>query len=78
MALVTLSTDFGTRDSYVAEMKGVLHSEGPASLRVADLSHELAPFDVRGAALFVRAALPRFPAGTVHVVVVEVLKHNLC
>lgn len=71
MALVTLSTDFGTRDPYVAEMKGVLYSEGPAALCVVDLSHELAPFEVRGAALFVRAALPRFPAGSVHVVVVD-------
>jgi S-adenosylmethionine hydrolase len=71
VSLVTLSTDFGTRDSYVAELKGVLYSEGPAALRVVDLSHALAPFDVRGAALFVRAALPRFPAGSVHVVVVD-------
>jgi S-adenosylmethionine hydrolase len=71
MALVTLSTDFGTCDAYVAELKGVLYSEGPAALRVVDLSHELAPFDVRGAALFVRAALPRFPPGSVHVVVVD-------
>jgi S-adenosylmethionine hydrolase len=71
VSLVTLSSDFGTRDSYVAEMKGVLFDEGPADLRVVDLSHELAPFDVRGAALFVRAALPRFPAGTVHMVVVD-------
>jgi len=71
LPLVTLTTDFGTRDSYVAELKGVLLSEGPPDLRVVDLSHELSPFDIHGAALFVRAALPRFPSGTVHLVVVD-------
>lgn len=71
MALITLTTDFGTRDAYVAQLKGVLYSEGPPGVNVVDLSHELAPFDVQGAALFVRAALPRFPHGAVHLCVVD-------
>jgi S-adenosyl-L-methionine hydrolase (adenosine-forming) len=70
-ALVTLTTDFGVADPYVAEMKGVLLREGPPDLRLIDLSHELAPFDIAAAALFVRAAVPRFPPGTVHLVVVD-------
>ncbi|HEY6878271.1 MAG TPA: SAM-dependent chlorinase/fluorinase [Polyangiales bacterium] len=69
--LITLTTDFGTRDPYVAELKGVLYCEGPPGLTVVDLSHELTPFDVHGAALFVRAALPRFPRGSIHLVVVD-------
>lgn len=69
--LVTLTTDFGTRDSYVAELKGVLLSEGPKDLRIIDLTHEIEPFDVYEAALFARAALPRFPSGTIHLVVVD-------
>lgn len=69
--LITLTTDFGTRDAYVAELKGVLLSEGPPDLRIVDLSHELAPFDVHAGALYVRAALPRFPPGTIHLVVVD-------
>lgn len=71
MPLLTLTTDFGTRDPYLAQMKGVLLGEGPADLRIVDLSHELGPFDVQEAALFVRSALPRFPPGTVHLVVVD-------
>ena len=71
MPLITLSTDFGTRDSYQAEMKGVLLCEGAPDLRLLDLTHDLAPYDVHGAALFVRSALPRFPPGTIHVVVVD-------
>ncbi|MET0389889.1 MAG: SAM-dependent chlorinase/fluorinase [Polyangiales bacterium] len=69
--LVTLTTDFGLRDSYVAELKGALYAEGPSALEVVDLSHEIGPQNVREAALFVRAAWPRFPAGTLHLVVVD-------
>jgi S-adenosylmethionine hydrolase len=69
--LITLTTDFGTRDSYVAQMKGVLYAEGPGDLEIVDLTHEIAPQQVLEAALFVRAAVPRFPVGTIHVVVVD-------
>ena len=51
-------------------MKGVLLSICP-SARLVDLTHELAPQDLRGAALALDAALPFFPAGTVHLVVVD-------
>ena len=69
--LVTLTTDFGTRDSYVAEMKGVLFSRGPVDLRVVDLSHEIGARDVRAGALLLRAAVPRFPRGTIHLAVID-------
>jgi S-adenosylmethionine hydrolase len=68
---VTLTTDFGTRDSYVAQLKGVLYAEGPNSLELVDLTHEIDPQNLREAALFVRAAWPRFPRGTIHLVVVD-------
>ncbi|HET8940103.1 MAG TPA: SAM-dependent chlorinase/fluorinase [Polyangiales bacterium] len=69
--LVTLTTDFGTRDAYVAQMKGVLYARGPSDIEVVDLSHELGAQQIFEAALFVRDAWPRFPAGTIHVVVVD-------
>jgi S-adenosyl-L-methionine hydrolase (adenosine-forming) len=69
--LVTLTTDFGTRDAYVAQLKGVLYAQGPRDLDVIDLSHEIGPQQLLEAALFVRAAWPRFPAGTIHLVVVD-------
>ena len=69
--LITLTTDFGTRDPYDAEVKGVLLSEGPTDLRILDLSHELPPFDVHAGALFLRAALPRFPPGAIHLAIVD-------
>ena len=69
--IVTLTTDFGTRDAYVAQLKGVLYAQGPSHLEVVDLTHEIAAQGVLEAALFVRAAWPRFPAGSIHLVVVD-------
>lgn len=68
--LVTLLTDFGTADGYVAEMKGVLLSGAPG-VQVVDVSHDVAAQDVEGARLAVARYWRRFPAGTVHVAVVD-------
>lgn len=68
--LVTLTTDFGTRDSYVAQMKGAMLRRAP-SLTIVDLSHDIPPQDVAHAARFISEACPQFPAGTLHVVVVD-------
>jgi S-adenosylmethionine hydrolase len=69
--LVTLTTDFGTRDAYVAQMKGVLYAQGPSELEVVDLTHDIGAQQVIEAALFVKAAWPRFPKGTIHMVIVD-------
>ncbi len=68
--LVTLTTDFGTRDPYVAEMKGVLR-RFCTSLQIEDLTHEIAPQQVTEAALFIEQSAPAFPPGTIHLVVVD-------
>ncbi|MGH7412597.1 MAG: SAM hydrolase/SAM-dependent halogenase family protein [Candidatus Rokuibacteriota bacterium] len=68
--LITLTTDFGLRDPFVGIMKGVLLSICP-SARLVDLTHEIEPQDVLGGALALEAALPFFPAGTVHLAVVD-------
>jgi S-adenosylmethionine hydrolase len=67
---ITLLTDFGRRDSYVAQMKGVIYSLCPRAA-VVDLGHEIRPHAVAEAALFIAEAAPRFPRGTIHVVVVD-------
>ena len=69
-AIVTLTTDFGTRDPYVAQLKGVLLA-GCEGARIHDLTHEIAPQDVLEGALFLAAAVPTFPPGTVHLAVVD-------
>jgi S-adenosylmethionine hydrolase len=70
MAIVTLTTDFGTADSYVAEMKGVLLSRAPSSVLV-DVSHQIAPGNVPMGAYLVGRTWHRFPAGTIHLAVVD-------
>ena len=68
--IITLLTDFGTADGYVAELKGVLYSAAP-DVTVVDLSHEVAPQDVESGRLAVARYWRRFPSGTVHMVVVD-------
>jgi hypothetical protein len=69
-SIVTLLTDFGLADSYVAEIKAAIlsHSADP---RLVDISHQVAPGDVRAAQYLLARAWRRFPAGTVHLVVVD-------
>jgi len=68
--IITLTTDFGRRDPFVGIMKGVILSICPTA-RLVDLTHAVEPQDVLGASLALAAALPFFPAGTVHLVVVD-------
>jgi S-adenosylmethionine hydrolase len=68
--IITLLTDFGISDSYVAEMKGVLLSGAPNATLV-DVSHALMPGDVRSAAYILGRTWHRFPPGTVHLSVVD-------
>ena len=67
---ITLLTDFGTRDGYVAAMKGVIASHMPDAL-VDDASHDIRPGDIEEAAWALGAYWRRYPEGTVHVVVVD-------
>lgn len=68
--VVTLLTDFGTRDPFVGVMKGVVLAACP-SASLVDLSHEIAPQRVRDAAFWLGAAYPWFGLGTVHLAVVD-------
>lgn len=70
MAIVTLTTDFGTVDGYVGEMKGVLLSLTP-SARPVDVTHAIAQGDVRGGAWVLGRIWRRFPPETVHLAVVD-------
>jgi S-adenosylmethionine hydrolase len=68
--IITLLTDFGTADGYVAAMKGVILWRAPSATLV-DATHDIAPQDVRAGAFALRAFYPYFPAGTVHLAVVD-------
>lgn len=70
MSVITLTTDFGERDGFVGIMKGVIWKIYPEA-RLADLSHEVEPQNVRQAAYILHRAAPFFPPGTVHLAVVD-------
>ncbi|HPD53941.1 MAG: SAM hydrolase/SAM-dependent halogenase family protein [Bacteroidota bacterium] len=65
MAFLTLITDWGLRDHYVASFKGKLLSRS-ADLGIIDISHEIDPFNTLHAAFVLRNAYSAFPTGTVH------------
>jgi S-adenosylmethionine hydrolase len=68
--LITLTTDFGTRDHFVGTMKGVILGIAPRA-RIVDISHEIAPFEIAEGAFTIAQAWRYFPRKTVHVVVVD-------
>jgi S-adenosylmethionine hydrolase len=70
MTIVTLLTDFGTTDSYVAEMKGVILTRIPTAVLV-DITHGIHPGDIKSAAYVLGRTWHRFPPRTTHLVVVD-------
>jgi len=68
--IITLTTDFGQTDGYVGAMKGVMLGICPEAILV-DISHGIRPQAVQQAAYVLSTATPYFPAGSVHVVVVD-------
>jgi S-adenosylmethionine hydrolase len=68
--VISLLTDFGSTDAYAGIMRGVLLRFAPGA-HLVDLTHEVPAHDVRTAALHLADAIPFFPAGTVHLVVVD-------
>lgn len=68
--IITLLSDFSTRDAYVASMKGVILGLNREAVLV-DLAHEVPPQDVRAGALILAGAAPYFPPGTIHLAVVD-------
>lgn len=69
-AIITLTTDFGTSDSYVGSMKGAIFNINP-DCQVVDITHEIAPQDIMGGAFCLAAAYPFFPKRTIHIAVVD-------
>jgi hypothetical protein len=67
---ISLLTDFGLTDSYVGEMRAIILSICPSAI-IIDISHLVKKFDVRMGAFLLASATESFPAGTVHVAVVD-------
>jgi len=70
LGLITLLTDFGDRDWFVASMKGVILTINPHAT-IVDLSHSVPPYGIEDAAYLLKSCYRYFPDGTVHVAVVD-------
>src|SRR6266699_2055871 len=70
MVTITLVSDFGLTDPYVAEMKGVILSTNP-DLRIVDVSHGIERHNIAMGSFILETALPYFPEGSIHVAVVD-------
>lgn len=68
--MITLTSDFGLKDPYVAEMKGVILTIDPKA-KLIDISHEVEKFNIRMAAFTLASAATYFPEGTIHLAVVD-------
>jgi S-adenosylmethionine hydrolase len=70
MPIITLLTDFGSHDYFVGAMKGAILSINPG-VTIVDITHEISPQDIRAGAFNLLATYKDFPAGTIHVGVVD-------
>ena len=68
--VIALLTDFGSRDTYVAEVKGAILTINPAATLV-DITHEVPPQDINAGGFLLANAVSAFPPGTVYVAVVD-------
>jgi len=70
MAIITLTTDLGTKDSYLASVKGSIYSQLD-DVRIVDITNDISAFNIPQAAFVLRNCYKDFPAGTIHIVSVD-------
>lgn len=75
MAIITLTTDWGTAGYYAASVKGTILSQMPDAT-IVDVTHEIEPFNVREASFVVRNVFRQFPEGTVHIIAVDSIESD--
>src|SRR5665647_1452613 len=67
---ITLTSDFGLKDPYAAEIKGVILTINPGAV-IVDITHDIEKFNIQMGAFTLASAAPYFPKGTVHLAVVD-------
>ena len=70
MAIITLTTDFGTKDHFTGAVKGALLSEIPEA-KVVDISHNISPFSILEAGYVIQSSYESFPVGSIHIIGVD-------
>ena len=70
MAIITLTTDLGTKNSYLASVKGAIYSQ-IENVKIVDISNDIIPFNIQEASFVLRNCFKDFPIGTVHIISVD-------
>ena len=70
MSIITLITDFGTKDHFVAKIKGAIISDLPQA-SIIDISHQISPFNIMEAAYVIENSYKYFPEKTIHIIGVD-------
>jgi len=70
MSIITLTTDFGTKDHFVGAVKGAIYSELPGA-KIVDITHQISPFNITETAYILKNSYKSFPDGTIHIIGVD-------
>ena len=70
MPIITLTTDFGTKDHFVGAVKGAIYNE-LEDVKIVDITHQISPFSINEAAYILKNAYQNFPEGTIHIIGVD-------
>lgn len=70
MPIITLTTDFGIKDHFIANIKGAILTELP-QVNIVDISHQISPFNILEAAYIIQNSYKSFPLGTIHIIGVD-------
>jgi S-adenosylmethionine hydrolase len=70
MSIITLTSDMGIKDFYLASIKGSIYKALPEA-KIVDISHHIMPFDIAQAAFIVKNTYPDFPENTIHIISVD-------
>lgn len=75
MAIITLLSDWGHSDHYVASVKAAILSKMP-EVNIVDISHDIRPFDIKHAAFVMNNVWRNFPSGTVHILGMDTVESD--
>lgn len=70
MSIITLTSDLGTKDSYLASVKGSIYSQLETA-KIVDITNDISPFNIQQAAYVLRNCFKDFPHGTIHIISVD-------
>lgn len=70
MSIITLTTDFGTKDYFVGAVKGEIYKNLP-NAQIIDISHKISPFSINETAYIIKNAYHHFPKGSIHIIAVD-------